>query len=140
MALAHRAKVKDPAKAFISTWRTSIVYTGSTANNQIKLPLEAAGTYKFTVDWGDGTSNLITTWNQAETTHTYPAPGDYTVTITGFIKGWDFGLGGSVAPTTGDMRKLLTITQFGCLRFLTKAPSSLFWELFMVVQILHSQE
>lgn len=119
MALAHRAKVKDPAKAFISTWRTSIVYTGSTANNQIKLPLEVAGTYKFTVQWGDGTSNLITTWNQAETTHTYPAPGDYTVTITGFIKGWDFGQGGTVAPTTGDMRKLLTITQFGCLRFVT---------------------
>jgi len=119
MALAHRAKVKDPAKAFISTWRTSIVYTGSTADNQIKLPLEIAGTYKFTVQWGDTTSSVITTWNQAETTHTYPAPGDYTVTITGFIKGWDFGQGGTVAPTTGDMRKLLTITQFGCLRLVT---------------------
>jgi surface protein len=124
MALAHRAKVKDPAKAFISTWRTSIVYTGSTANNQIKLPLEVAGTYKFTVQWGDGTSNLITTWNQAETTHTYPAPGDYTVTITGFIKGWDWGGGGPTLPTTGDMRKLLTITQFGCLRFVTHAAWS----------------
>ena len=119
MATGHRSIVKDPAKAFISTWRTSTVYTGSTANNQIKLPLEVAGTYKFTVQWGDGTSSLITVWNQAETTHTYPAPGDYTVTITGFIKGWDFGQGGPVAPTTGDMRKLLTITQFGCLRLVT---------------------
>jgi surface protein len=130
MALAHRAKVKDPAKAFISTWRTSTVYTGSTANNQIKLPLEIAGTYKFTVQWGDTTSSVITTWNQAETTHTYPAPGDYTVTITGFIKGWDWGGGGTVAPTTGDMRKLLTITQWGCLRFVTKLDNTLpilFW-------------
>ena len=119
MAQAHRSVVKDPAKAFISTWRTSTVYTGSTANNQIKLPLEIAGTYKFTVQWGDTTSSVITTWNQAETTHTYPAPGDYTVTITGFIKGWDFGQGGTAAPVTGDMRKLLTVTQFGCLRLVT---------------------
>ena len=119
MALAHRAKNTYAALPFISTWRTSIVYTGSTANNQIKLPLEIAGTYKFTVQWGDTTSSVITTWNQAETTHTYPAPGDYTVTITGFIKGWDFGQGGTAAPVTGDMRKLLTITQFGCLRLVT---------------------
>ena len=119
MALAHRAKNTYAALPFISTWRTSITYSGSTANNQIKLPLEVGGTYKFTVDWGDTTSSVITTWNQAETTHTYPAPGDYTVTITGFIKGWDFGRGGGVAPTTGDMRKLLTITQWGCLRFVT---------------------
>lgn len=125
MALAHRAKVKDPAKAFISTWRTSIVYTNSTANNQIKLPLESAGTYKFTIQWGDGTSNLITTWNQAETLHTYPAPGDYTVTITGFIKGWDWGAGaGGSVPVTGDMRKILTITQWGCLRFVNKLDPS----------------
>lgn len=120
MASAHRSVVKDPAKAFISTWRTSTVYTGSTANNQIKLPLMVDGLYKFTVQWGDSTSNVITTWNQAETTHTYPAPGDYTVTITGFIKGWDWGGGGTGLPTTGDMRKLLTITQWGCLRFVTK--------------------
>jgi surface protein len=130
MALAHRAKVKDPAKAFISTWRTSTVYTGSTADNQIKLPLEIAGTYKFTVQWGDTTSSVITTWNQAETTHTYPAPGDYTVTITGFIKGWDWGGGGTVAPTTGDMRKLLTVTQFGCLRFVTHESTTLIWGAF----------
>ena len=130
MALAHRAKVKDPAKAFISTWRTSTVYTGSTANNQIKLPLMVDGLYKFTVQWGDTTSNLITVWNQAETTHTYPVPGDYTVTITGFIKGWDWGGGGTVAPVTGDMRKLLTVTQFGCLRLVDKAGSTLIWGAF----------
>jgi hypothetical protein len=106
------------------------VYAGSTANNQIKLPLEIAGIYKFTVQWGDGTSNLITTWNQAETLHTYPAPGDYTVTITGFIKGWDWGGGGTVAPTTGDMRKLLTITQFGCLRLVTHLDLSKSWGAF----------
>jgi len=130
MAYAHRTKNTFAALPFISTWRTSTVYTGSTANNQIKLPLEVAGTYKFTVDWGDSTSSVITTWDQAETLHTYPAPGDYTVTITGFIKGWDWGGGGPVAPTTGDMRKLLTITQFGCLRFVDKNDTVNIWGAF----------
>ena len=119
MARANRSVINTKPRPFISTWRTSIVYTGSTADNQIKLPLEVAGTYNFIVNWGDGSNNTITTWNQAETTHTYPSPGDYTVTITGYIKGWDWGGGGTVAPTTGDMRKLLTITQWGCLQFVT---------------------
>jgi len=29
------------------------------------------GTYNTLVDWGDGNSDLITSWNQAEVTHTY---------------------------------------------------------------------
>lgn len=121
MSRAHSSRSKDPAKAFISTWNTATTYTGSTANNQIKLPLIATGLYKFTVQWGDGTSNLITSWNQAEVTHTYPTPGIYTVTITGFIKGWDFAGQNTtvVANVTGDRRKITSITQFGCLRFVT---------------------
>ena len=111
--------VKIPAKPFISTWNTATTYTGSTANNQIKLPLIATGTYKFTVQWGDNTSSVITTWNQAEVTHTYPAPGVYTVTITGFIKGWDFANFVIAAALTGDRRKITSITQFGCLRLVT---------------------
>ena len=121
MARAHRSITKDPAKAFISTWDTAITYTGSTADNQIRLPLISTGTYKFTVQWGDNTSNVITSWNQAEVTHTYPAPGVYTVTITGFIKGWDFAGQDQVSPAgvVGDRRKIISITQWGCLRLVT---------------------
>jgi surface protein len=115
---------------FISTWRTSIVYSGSTADNKIKLPLMPDGSYNFYVNWGDGTFSSIVAWNQPETTHTYPAPGDYTVTITGAIRGWNFGGGGSVLPTTGDMRKLLTITQWGCLRFVEYIGSALLYSPF----------
>lgn len=112
--------VKFPIKPFISTWNTAITYTGSTANNQIRLPLISTGTYKFTVNWGDNTSDNITSWNQAQTTHTYATPGTYTVTITGFIKGWDFsGFATVVANVVGDRRKLLSITQFGCLELVT---------------------
>lgn len=126
MSRSCQSKLKIPAKPFISTWNTAITYTGSTANNQIKLPLISTGVYKFTVNWGDNTSDVITTWNQAQTTHTYAAPGTYTVTITGFIKGWDFaGFVSTVGAVTSDRRKLLSITQFGCLEFVTFSTVSL---------------
>jgi surface protein len=116
----HASIVKIPAKPFISTWDTNITYTGSTANNQIKLPLISTGVYKFTVDWGDSTTDNITVWNQPEVTHTYAAPGTYTVTITGFIKGWDFsGFAATVGAVVGDRQKLLSIIQFGCLEIVT---------------------
>lgn len=118
MSRAYQSsRLKIPAKPFISTWDTNITYTGSTANNQIRLPLISTGVYKFTVNWGDSTTDNITVWNQAETTHTYAAPGTYTVTITGFIKGWDFSE--FVATPNNDRRKLLSITQFGCLEIVT---------------------
>ena len=122
MSRAYQSsRLKIPAKPFISTWNTAITYTGSTANNQIRLPLISTGVYKFTVNWGDNTSDNITTWNQAETTHTYAAPGTYTVTITGFIKGWDFSGLNAVSPAgvVGDRRKITSITQFGCLEFVS---------------------
>ena len=120
MSIANRSITTYSAKAFISTWDTSIVYAGSTANNQIQLPLISTGIYKFTVDWGDTTSDNIIIWNQPQVTHTYAAPGTYTVTITGFIKGWDFsGFALTTGAVTGDRRKLLSITQFGCLELVT---------------------
>jgi hypothetical protein len=52
------------------------------------LPLEATGTYNFKVYWGDGTYSTITTYNQAEVTHTYASAGTYTVIINGTLIGW----------------------------------------------------
>jgi surface protein len=96
---------------FTSTWNTANVSTGSSTNTQIKLPLESTGTYNFVVDWGDGTTNIITTWNQAEVTHTYGTIGTYTVKIEGVILGWRF----SQANT--DVLKIITVTKWGSLRF-----------------------
>ncbi len=93
--------------AFISSWKTD--NAGTSANNQITLPLEASGNYNFTVDWGDGNSLTLTDWNDAGKTHTYPAPGTYTVTITGTLTGFRFNNG-------ADRRKLLNISQWGPLR------------------------
>jgi surface protein len=115
MALAHRAKNTYAALPFISTWKTDNLSTGSSTNTQVNLPLVSTGTYKFTVNWGDGNTDVITTWNQAEVTHTYAAIGTYTITITGFIKGWEFN-------NLGDRLKIMTLVQWGCLRLGNDMP------------------
>ena len=84
----------DPT-AFISRWDTTATNSGSSNADQIRLPLES-GTYDFTIDWGDGSSNSITAWDQAEVTHNYTSSGIYTLTITGTLVGWRFGNYGKI--------------------------------------------
>jgi len=95
--------------AFISTWNTSNTTVGSSAANQVQLPLDSSGTYNFVVNWGDGTQNTITVWNQAQTLHTYAVAGTYTITITGTITGFVFNF-------TGDRNKILSISNWGTLK------------------------
>ena len=124
--------------AFISRWKTD--YPGITDNNQIELPLVENGTYDFTVQWGDGTTSRITSWDDPDKLHTYPTPGIYTVEIEGIIVGWQFnislleikekwpdGFGNYVSenPEMGaedlyfifDERKIVEISQWGTLAF-----------------------
>ena len=91
---------------FISEWKTDNLSTGSSTDTQVKLPLVSGGTYNFFVDWGDGSSDTITTWDQAETTHTYATAGTYTVRIAGTCYGWQF-------VNAGDKLKILDISQWG---------------------------
>ena len=105
----NRFKFIDPygdATNFNSTWNTSKISIGSTNNTSIKLPLEVAGTYDFTVWWGDGNSDNITAWNQANTTHNYSSQGEYNVVIDGTITGFQFNNG-------GDRLKIINITNWG---------------------------
>lgn len=96
-------------RTFVSIWKTDNTSTGSSNNNQIKLPLHSSGTYNFYINWGDGTEDHITTWNQAETTHTYSSIGTYTIRIRGIITGWSFSDG-------GDKLKILSVNRWGALR------------------------
>jgi hypothetical protein len=91
---------------FVSVWRTT------TSSESITLPLISAGTYSFTVNWGDGNTNVITSWNQPAVTHTYSTPDDYVVTISGTIIGWSF----KSIPTS--RTKLISISKWGVLRFI----------------------
>jgi surface protein len=98
--------IRSPS--FVSQWKTDNA-GGVTANNQIKLPLHVTGVYNFQVNWGDGVTETITTYNASAATHTYPAPGSYTVTINGQIEGWVFG-------NQGDQTKITNISMWGPLR------------------------
>jgi len=98
----------DNVNAFLSIWNTEI--SGVSNSSQISLPLIQTGTYNFDVNWGDGNSDTITTWDQAEKTHTYSSPGIYNLTITGTLDGWRFGNG-------GDRGKIIEILQWGSFSF-----------------------
>jgi surface protein len=95
--------------SFYSTWDTTATSDGSSASDQVSLPLESDGTYDFTVYWGDGSSEEITAWDQAEVTHTYAEAGTYKILISGTISGWRFNNG-------GDKLKLSEIHNWGDLK------------------------
>lgn len=90
----------------LANWDTRNLTVGSSLVNQVQLPFTLNGTYNCEVDWGDGTSDLITVWNQAETLHTYAVNGIYPITITGPCSGFRFNNG-------GDRAKILDIFSWG---------------------------
>ena len=96
----------DSIASFRSTWKTSA--DGET----ITLPLvdDAAYTYNFTVDWGDGSSSEITSFNDTAKTHTYATAGDYNLVIKGTLEAWSFN-------DTGDRDKILSVESFGDLGY-----------------------
>jgi surface protein len=72
----------EKLRPFISVWRFE-----DGDDLTISLPLVANGEYDFSVDWGDG-SLFNNFWGTPQ--HTYEQPGEYTIRITGKIKGWSF--------------------------------------------------
>lgn len=100
------ATINSPT-SFASLWDTT--QPGESGSNQIKLPLLSNGNYNFVVDWGDGSTSTITSYNQSEITHTYIDEGMYSVNIEGTIQGFGFN-------ASGDKDKLININQWGPLR------------------------
>ena len=86
--------------------------TGTSNNNQFQLPLVSAGAINMIVDWGDGTTDTITSYNQAETLHTYSPKGLYNIKITNPVLGWKFSGG-------ADCLKMKLISNWGEFNFTT---------------------
>lgn len=91
-------------RAFISSWKTN--NAGTSTSTQITIPTSSTGSYSCVVDWGDGTTNFFTTYNDAAWTHTYGVAGTYTVKIYGKFVGLVFN-------NSGDKLKLLNISRWG---------------------------
>src|SRR5690606_38242247 len=67
-------KYKKILKSFKFTINTTLG-TG----NSFNLPLRSGYNYDFVIDWGDGNTDVITSYNQAEKLHTYSTGGVYTI-------------------------------------------------------------
>lgn len=93
--------------SFNTTWNTA--NNGVSNNNQISLPLVSSGSYDFTVDWGDGNTDQIASYNQAETTHTYASAGTYEVIIIGTCRGWSF----ENTTNNQDPLKIILVSEWG---------------------------
>lgn len=106
--LIASSTIKDRG-TFESTWDTTLVSTGSSLANQIKLPTVNGGVYNFSVDWGDGIIENITAWNDTKVTHTYTTPGIKQLKIKGVINSLRFA-------NTGDKLKISSIERWGCFR------------------------
>ncbi len=86
------------------------------ASDTFVLPLSSTGTYDFAVDWGDGSVENITSWDQAETIHTYITAGVKEIRIAGTMIGWGFDDG-------GDKEKMLSVEQWGIFRHTDSADT-----------------
>ncbi|NER17966.1 BspA family leucine-rich repeat surface protein [Spongiivirga citrea] len=88
-------------QGFSAVWNTS--QPGSSAGNEITIPTNSAFTYNFSIDWGDGSTDVNVTGN---ITHAYTAAGIYTVEITGDFPAIYFN-------NTGDRQKIIEILSWG---------------------------
>ena len=82
---------------------TVVTNNAGTSNaDQFTMPLVSSGAIDFNIEWGDGTSDHITAWNDAALTHTFlDGAGTYTCAVTGTLKGWKFAGGGDRLKLTG---------------------------------------
>ena len=90
--------------------------SGGSTSNQYQLPLSGAGTTNILVEWGDGSTDTITSTSQAEKLHTYSSSGIYTITITGTLETF-------VVNNYGDRSKIKKVLNWGNGDGLTLASS-----------------
>ncbi len=100
------------AQAFITTWFTGSVGSGSINPNPREITIPTFSdqvftngfTYDYTVDWGDGSSDTNVTGNIS---HEYAEIGTYTVTITGLFPKIHFN------NNNDEKLKIRTVEQWG---------------------------
>jgi hypothetical protein len=105
--------------------------TTTTANTVFTVPLVDFGglTPSLTINWGDGTSSpLITASNSIDRVHTYVNPATYTITINGFMPGFNVNNNAGIRTLITELVQwgivgLRTVNFYGCTN-LTAIPGS----------------
>ncbi|WP_299258450.1 BspA family leucine-rich repeat surface protein [uncultured Aquimarina sp.] len=92
---------------FTTIWDTT--RPGTSADNEITIPINPAYTYNYTVDWGDGSTDTGVT---AGITHIYDTSGTYTVMISGNFPAIYFN-------DSGDRQKIIEILEWGIIEWQT---------------------
>ena len=91
-------KILKPYNPFTTRWLLD------DEDKTITLPLPLAGEYDFVVDWGDGTTGIVTAYNDADIMHTYTTAGIKTVSILGKMTHWSFNNLGDKLKITDVLR------------------------------------
>jgi hypothetical protein len=101
-----------------------------TSGQAFTLPLVNFGAFtpNFTVNWGDGSQNEVTSSTDTRRIHTYTTGGQYDITITGFMPGWKVNNNSAIRNAIIqiiDFGKvgLRTLDFFGCIN-ITSIPTS----------------
>ena len=79
---------------------------GTSTDFQFQVPLVLGSNVNGELFWGDGTSDIITAYNDAALLHTYASIGIYDCYFVGRIDGWQFNNG-------GDCKKFRKVTNWG---------------------------
>ncbi|MDB4292675.1 BspA family leucine-rich repeat surface protein [Maribacter sp.] len=95
------------ANEFITIWDTT--QPGDSGVDQITIPTNPAYTYDYTVDWGDGSTDVNIT---GDITHTYTTPGRHTILISGNFPSIYFN-------DLGDKQKIIEILSWGTIQWQT---------------------
>lgn len=94
----------DPVYAMQFSVKTDNV--GTSGTDQVTIPWLDEGDFECVVNWGDGTTDHITTFDDPAWTHTFAGgAGTYTVTITGEIGRIHFNVGGDRLKIVGAVKE-----------------------------------
>ena len=90
-------------RSFEFSVKTDNLRAGSSTNTQYRLPI-TGNFIPFNIEWGDGTFNFITAFNDPNLLHQYPVAGTYPIKVKGLISGLQFN-------QNNDRNKLMVISK-----------------------------
>ena len=88
------------------------VWEIASENNELLFPCGNEQSTNYSIDWGDGNSETFEKCDAEINRHTYSAPGEYHVKVTGKIVGWKCGVD-RCGYSEEDPNALIAVVSFG---------------------------